>query len=212
MAYISPRVLRADRCYSAPVQVYCSILQGNGQSCNMARALLHRMLDHWHRTCRPATVRTWVDDLPQHMEGTSRYITAFFLPAAEGLVAGLRRLKLTLSPKSTLVSSDKALAKYIQAKLASRGIDVLVANHSRDLGNDDAAGSRRVVATMRARNKKAQRKDGKTRSLKKAGLATCRYIRQSSFPQRVWGHQLFGVAPVTMQMIGLIRQARYLIV
>ncbi|MFM7979539.1 MAG: hypothetical protein ACKPKO_09510, partial [Candidatus Fonsibacter sp.] len=70
MINLSPRTLRADACCSEWLQPVNSVLQGNGQSCNMAQIMLHRLLDEWHAKYRPSTIRQFVDDLPQRMEGT----------------------------------------------------------------------------------------------------------------------------------------------
>ena len=83
-----------------------SILQGCQQACNMARVLVHSMLEQWHRDYFPATIRQYVDDMPQRLEGTHRYIRAPFPGAAEGFARGMAGLRLALSSKSALVCSD----------------------------------------------------------------------------------------------------------
>eukprot|EP00973_Karenia_brevis_P034129 4707918-Karenia_brevis.AAC.1 len=147
----------------------------------------------------PATVRQWVDDLPQHAEGTPRYIMRMFLPAAEGLVVALRKLRLQLSPKSTLVSSSMQLAREVQKQLAFKGIEVKVCAYARDLGNDDTAGRRRVTATFAARNAKASKKENKLKKMRALGAPVVKYLRQSVVPQRMWGHQFFGIPPSRMR-------------
>ena len=166
LAYMSPRTLRADKCHSRFINVYNRIPQGCGQAPNMARALLHNLLDAWHRQYRPAQIRQYYDDLAESLAGTKLFILKNYPKGAEALVLGLRKLGLEVSPKSAVVTSGPKLTVQLNAALKLRDIPIQSAVAARDLGLDNTAGVRRSTATQTSRSIKAVRKAGKLKRIR----------------------------------------------
>ena len=200
MANLSPRALRADTCCSEFVLPQNSVLQGNGQSCNLAKVMLHRFLEEWHNRYRPCTIRQFVDDLPQRMEGTRSMILRVFPQAAAALVRGLARLSLSISKKSALVVSDITIKAELEDRLKGTGVPLRWADHARDLGIDNSAARRRVMKTPDQRLGKARNKLKKIRGLP-GKLPRKRFLTTTVMSQAMWGHQVYGYPPTRLSKL-----------
>ena len=103
----------------------------------------------------------------------------------------------TISPKTTLISSNTKTAKVVQTKLKSKGIFVQLAACGRDVGVDFAGGGRRRVTLQASRL--AKTKAG-GRVLAKM-VKSCKEFKKLVFTgvrSRLYGFAVQGAAPTTI--------------
>ena len=175
------------------VQVCNSILQGDGQANHMARLIVYDLMEFL--TCGLPRVRLaqYVDDVVSAEAGAPIIIVPDLALFATELCQGLSRLRLRVSPKSTIVASLSKLAMELRdAIFQSTGLLMKIDSHCRDLGLDATAGHRRLkvakqrLAKARQRAKRIQRL---ARVHAPAGprLCTAAYRPQSTFHVPVHG-------------------------
>ena len=201
LTYLAGRVLSAGGCFGEPLRPTASILQGCQQANNMAKMVLHGLLERWHAEYRPSTLSQYVDDLAQRTLGTAAYVIKHFPAGAAAIKQGLSSLAFELSPKSALLSSRPAVGSALARELAARHITLQQATSARDLGIDNTAGARRSTCTMRKRFADTSRRFKKTRALAKKGARIAHLARVSCLAKAAWGHQAFGVAPSALQRL-----------
>ena len=91
------------------------IITGDQNSNNFARAALYNLLEVAHTRFSLVQTREWVDDVVQRIIGPVCRIQHHL--EAAGLIAlrGLRDAGFTVSPKTTLVTTDRGLSSRLMA-------------------------------------------------------------------------------------------------
>ena len=103
-----------------------SLVAGCLTSCGLTKPSLYDMLDELHRECAPVTIRTWIDDCFQLHTGAKQVIGPHAKRTALRFVELATARRLSISNKSTITSSDQALAEQLQKDLAEHGVQVQV--------------------------------------------------------------------------------------
>ena len=123
--HTAARVLRAEGHHSPALLTQRSIIAGCGRSIAFTRALLHEVLDRYHRQFIPVTrLQSWVDDITALAIGTAQQVRKHFARATIWLLDQLRALGLRISPKTTVVASSSQLAKQLVNSMAQAGLRV----------------------------------------------------------------------------------------
>ena len=200
--YRAPRTIRADGCYSTPVIIYNSITQGCARAIDMARGMLYELLDQMHIQHPRTSIREWVDDLHQRVQGTLAFVTKELTTTANQLVQGLHRLNLNISNKSTLVCTHKEITTAVQKTLWDQHRLRIGSSHTgRDLGIDNSVGRRRRTPTTAQRKTKARLKNPRVKRIAALGGPGLKLHHTSTQPQFNYGHQALGMAPTTLQQL-----------
>ena len=155
--YTAPRTIRAGQCYTTPLHIFTSITQGCSRAIDMARGMVYSLLEDMHIQHPRINIREWVDDLHHRVQGTATFVKQELVTSAQRLVTGLRRLNLTISTKSTVVTTHKDITEIVTQTL--QRTHNLTLGHSltgRDLGLDNAVGTRRRTGTTAQRKQKAR--------------------------------------------------------
>ena len=74
LVHMSARVVSNDLCFSGPAMPKSGTLAGCTQSVPWTRIHLYDMLDNSHKSYRPTTVQSWVDDLAQQVVGSRQSV------------------------------------------------------------------------------------------------------------------------------------------
>ena len=123
--HCGPRAFKERQFIGSWIQVTdLSMIAGCLTSVSHTRSLLYNILDEMHRSYQPVEIKTWVDDCPQVHVGDTDILENHAPKAAIKFVSLLRQRGFTISPKSTLVSSNSKTAKVVQDKLKQKGIVV----------------------------------------------------------------------------------------
>eukprot|EP00959_Pyramimonas_sp_CCMP1952_P401235 8407526-Pyramimonas_sp.AAC.1 len=87
-------------------------------------------------------LRTWIDEVTQRAEGTRRDVVGHPVRAGVTFARGCAQECLKLASKSTIIASDLAVAREIQAGLGAHGVVVEVASVAADLGVERGSGAK----------------------------------------------------------------------
>ena len=131
--HMGPRSFKEGRFISPWVEPSgLSILAGCMTSVSLTRTLLYDMLDEVLRSCRPVTLRTWVDDMFQLHTGPKEFVVQHALTTALRFAELVRSKRLTICGKSTITSSDQAISLQLKAGLDQHGVCLQVEDSAKD--------------------------------------------------------------------------------
>ena len=133
-----------------------SIVAGCVTSVSHTRNLLYNILEEMHRAYQPVQITTWVDDCPQVHVGDLSILENHAPEAAIHFATLLSKRGFSISPKTTIISSNTSTAKVVQHNLKAKNISVRVSDNGRDVGVDYAGGSRRRITLQATRLGKAR--------------------------------------------------------
>ena len=112
------------------------------------------MLESAHSRYTVVQTRVWVDDLVQRMIGPVSRIQHLLEEAGLFVLKGLREAGFTISPKTTLVTTDRELSTRLVEKYRAFGFPVHSAMSAADLGIDRGFAARRRIPKHTRRWKK----------------------------------------------------------
>jgi len=160
---MSERIVRVGKAHSVKEKVMPanSLVAGENQANHMARIYLYELLEETTINKPFVDMHQFVDDMVMRVVVTVARLKHYSLEAIQDLVEGLNKLKLTVAPKSRLVSAPIEVAKQVQQELSQRGILVTVSNHAKDLGVDATAGGLRSTITSDKRLAQARLRGGR---------------------------------------------------
>ena len=115
-----------------------SIVAGIRGANDMARCVLHSILHDVHATCFPRVIsRSWVDDVVQRARGHAAQVLRDLLDAGALFAQGARAKHLTISTKTTCISTDDATPSLLAHGLrANADVPATAASTGPDLGVD----------------------------------------------------------------------------
>ena len=153
----SLRVLERGSCdgCSYPLQATRGIITGDKNSNNYARAALYNLLEVAHSNYTLVQTREWVDDLVQRVIGPVSRVQHHLERAGLFVLRGSREAGFTVSPKTTLVTSDRSLSTRLVQKYRASGFPVHSAMSAADLGIDRGFAARRRIPKHTRRWKSA---------------------------------------------------------
>ena len=196
--HCGPRAFKERQFIGSWIQVTdLSIIAGCLTSVSHTRNLLYNILEEMHKSYQPVEIKTWVDDCPQVHVGDTSILEDHAPKAAIHFATLLGKRGFTISPKTTLISSNTKTAKVVQTKLKSKGVFVQLAACGRDVGVDFAGGGRRRVTLQASRL--AKTKAG-GRVLAKM-VKSCKEFKKLVFigvRSRLYGFAVQGAAPTTI--------------
>ena len=204
--HAAPRILHmagADSMVMLPTR---SILQGCFHSFFIARMVMHFPILRIYREQReegyrrPATTHTFVDDVSQFNIGPARSVIRTLAHAGVSLVGSFRALGLSISDKSVVLSTNRAVAATISRVIhtyTSHKLPVRAA--ARDLGVLHSTANVRRTSILTTRVKKSVARMKRIAPLAKKVRGARVLTRTGAIPQALWGHQALGVAPRTLK-------------
>ena len=200
--YVAPRCIKTRGAVSRPVEPTASILTGDGDANNFARAVLFDALERLHNDYFPRGVASaqWVDDINQRAEGPVHVIAAALSEAAGDFCKSAQALGLQISGKSVEVASSLGLARDISQAVKDRSQGACIIKPSStvaDLGLDRGSGRRqrrkhgaRVAMSLKQLHKiKRVSKVGRLRRARK------KIVLMSPVPRFQYGALVHGMAP-----------------
>ena len=154
-AYAGVRILQAPDGCSYPLQAARGIITGDKNSNNSARAALYNLLEVANSRYTMVQTSEWVDDLVQRMIGPVSRIQHHLEKAGLFVLRGLREAGFTVSPKTTLVTTDRSLSTRLVQTYRTSGFPVHSAMSAADLGIDRGFAARRRIPKHTRRWKSA---------------------------------------------------------
>ena len=109
------------------------ITTGDKNSYNFARAALYKLLEVAHPIYTVVQTREWVDDLVQRIIGPVSRIQHHLEKTGLFVFRGLREAGFTVSPKTTLVTTDRSFSTRLVQKYQTSGFPVHSAMSAADL-------------------------------------------------------------------------------
>ena len=162
-----------------------------------------RELDENHKV---ANTSVFVDDTSMHARGSDfQEVLGKLLPAMLAFKKKVGKLKLTLSRKAVIVTSEVKLTNLLIKKLSAHGLFFLKASNARDLGVAQAGGKYRPSQALHQRLRQSRNRVRKNSKLAKVSRASRKLYSGSAFAMATWGHQAAGIAET--QMLALERDA-----
>ena len=132
--HLSPRRLQAACALSVPIVPGRSIIAGCGYSVALTRLYLRRPIGALVDEHPRVEHGVYIDDIGQLAYGGLLSHRRDIVAAGVGMVHMSNRLKLKISTKSVVVSSDPGTARILVRKLCALGVKVAVAEQAKDLG------------------------------------------------------------------------------
>ena len=168
----------------------------------MAKVLLWELLNNLH-ICHPqAAPAQFIDDLGQGFADPDEDVVfRTLMRCAAPLAAGLRRLRLVVAPKATVIASSARLGERLVDRLRELGIPFHLARTGRDLGVEAVGGRRRAGGLVAQRILKAE-----PRARRGGGFAfrdgrAAKLFLTGALPAATWGHQAHGLAPSSVAKV-----------
>eukprot|EP00969_Alexandrium_andersonii_P189507 8372333-Alexandrium_andersonii.AAC.1 len=118
--FVGPRALSQHSAVGRFVHISSSIVQGDMQSNNMAKAMLYGTLEFLARVHPGACPRQYVDDLNISSAGVAQQVVFDVTEATSDLVHLLSGVRLGLADKSFVVATRYPVAVRIASELSSR--------------------------------------------------------------------------------------------
>jgi hypothetical protein len=204
--HIAPRVLQANGYSSIPMQVWKSILAGCRYSVAMTRMYLQEDMVSLVHEHPQAKTELFVDDTSMHSDGPdNQSVIDILVPAMLSFKDKVVKLKLTLSPKAVIVTSNVQLTSTINKLLSQHGLVFVKATHTRDLGITSTAGKSRPKQLLLSRISKSKLRIKKISRLAVVSRKSRKLFNGSAFAMATWGHQGAGMSD--NQILALERDA-----
>ena len=135
-----------------------------------------------------------VDDCVHSVVGSLEHVEDQLVKGAILWSNATKKLKLILSPKSTIVSSSVGISKRVSVELASYGIEIQWSTFARDLGVNFTGGRTRVTSIVKDRLNKAKRRNVKVTNLARSVRGARKLFNSGVYPQATWGHECVGLS------------------
>ena len=104
----------------------------------------------------------------------------------------VRKLKLKISPKSTIVTSSERLTKAICDELCNLGWQIKSDRTTRDLGITFGGGNKNTQAQLKSRNKNTKISRNKICKIANISRMARKLFQGSAYSATTWGHQESG--------------------
>ena len=206
--HAAPRVLCMAGASSMAMVPSRSVLQGCFHSKFLASMITYYPVDRIHREQRedghrrPAITHTFVDDVSQFNIGSPRVVLRTLAHAGVSIVGSFRALNLTISSKSVVLSTSKALAAAIAKIIYTYTAHKLpVKASARDLGVLHSTARVRRTGVLDQRFTKAISRLKRIAPLAKRVRSARILTSTGALPQALWGHQSLGVAPSALRRL-----------
>ena len=182
--HLGPRWLSdSGELHHVSVAVACSIMAGFVDSVPFTKALMYPIVESNRGAFSTVDTRLHVDDVAQQSVSVCRQQLIDTVSAAAVRLHDDAYLQGgTISEKSTVVASDRALARDIASAVAVSGPRLKVASVCRDLGGDAAGGRARRIGTHTSRLRKALVRLRRIRCLSRASNKASKLISTGASP------------------------------
>ena len=163
---------------------------------------LHDQLSMRTLTTSPLDSRTFVDDVSLTTLGRFKHVTNTLVSAGCSFAASLRFLKLLISVKSLVLSSDKLLAPIVARQLKLKAnVKISTAATGRDLGILHNTTAKRNTSLQANRISKATKRMKRISILAKSVRGARRLISTGALPQALWGQNSISLAPTVLSRL-----------
>ena len=193
--HCAPRKLQVKNITSTSVCPSNSILAGCFHSVPFIKGLLHDELLSFEKSFPVSPMCSHVDDCVQFVHGTYDKVQNLLVLGALKWANSTKKLKLVMSAKSAVVTSNYKLSNAIVKELANLGIVLVAKPFSRDLGIHFTGGKSRVTKLLDERGTKAKKRNNKVMQLARTTRRARKLYRSGVYPQATWGHEAVGFSP-----------------
>eukprot|EP00959_Pyramimonas_sp_CCMP1952_P045513 950980-Pyramimonas_sp.AAC.1 len=149
--HAAPRLVMRGVSVSSALEPGKSIVAGSPRGVDMAKVMLHCLLQEAHVASPRAGLWTFIDDTVCRTESARTTVIGDMKSAAQSIAQLFKDNRLTISDKTKLVASDDALGSSLVTSLKSMGIPVTLTPSAVDLGVDAAGDRRRARPKIRTR-------------------------------------------------------------
>jgi len=227
--YLAPRVIKVDTAFGTPFAIYNSILQGCRFANRMCRFGLYGILRDMHHFWPETGPMQYVDDLAQRAAGALHVVHGSMHESGVFLIEAMRRNKIQVSEKPTIVASSTYAANLLKNSLfRATGLPLRVAKAALDLGLPNAAAKFRCSRLFRGRLAKNRPRLKRIESLTRMRArgwaeATTRVIKKTkkehnklrllnlrklfttgAWPAITYGHQACGISDADLRTFDLV--------
>ena len=199
--HVGLRILRWCGSCSSPLAPSTSVLAGGKFSNSYARLYLYDILEELHNDFSSVTLGEHVDDVATLGVGIEDEVLDTMKHLAEQFSDRLKRVKLTISPKTVVTSSSPQLALKLCKFMEQIGITSTAARAARDLGVDAGSGVRRSTLVQKARHTKAKRRTGRLSILQKICSRAKKLYATNIWASSNYGNLAMGVAPLSIRQL-----------
>ena len=194
--HLAPRIIQASGYCSNPTQVYKSILAGCKHFVSITRTLLLNLMKKLILTLPEAKPRVHVDDTSMLSVGdTTSEVQDKLVPCILGIAKGVSALRLTLSKKGVICSSDNKLTLRIQKELANHSIQYNTSKNARDLGIAYTSAKKTPNQILVVRLKSVRKRILKISSIAKVDRKARILFSGSAYSAATYGHAACGITP-----------------
>ena len=203
LMHMAPRCLIYGCIVSYLILPTRSIIAGCFHSGFFARGVMDNPITRMSAVARPPALRvsTFVDDVAQVSVGNLRSVSKTAVFAALSFCSGMAAIKLSVSPKSAVLSTDPRVARLIVRLISKHaGVHVRSATGERDLGVwNSVSRSRKNCTVMQSKRlKKAAARFKKVAGLTRAVRAARKLAHTGALPAALWGSITIGVSPTSL--------------
>ena len=191
------------RGFASPLmQPLLSILAGCFHSMFFARMVFDRPISRVVSDVKTVRTTSFVDDVGQSAIGTLKRVAYDITQAGVAFAAGMRAIRLKISPKSVVVSSSPRISTIVAntLKRISR-VTISVDSAARDLGLWNNPSGRRSTVLQQERLRTAKVRLKKISKLAKTLRKANVLAYTGALPQALWGAASLGVSPSAMQSL-----------
>ena len=200
--HMAPRLLIVSGVASSLVLPLLSILAGCLHSVNFAKILMHTPISRAVKDGNGARTTTFVDDVAQVAIGSYKSVLQSIVDAGLAFCYGMRSIKLTISPKSVVVSSSPKMSRTISQLINRHArVSIAVKSHARDLGVLNNPTGKRVTGLQKDRLAKAKKRLTKVSKLAKSVRKASVLAYTGALPQALWGSVSLGLAPSALKSL-----------
>ena len=199
----APRVLRLRDAYSEPVVPIRSTVQGCLHSMPLAKVYLQPAVAEClvGKEKLPVEAGVHVDDVTITSRSVKGDTLPHILEAVTTFERAIKKAKLTLSEKSTVVASDHDLTRRCVRMLRDDGIVMKVAKEEKVLGVDVAAAKYRTYTTRSNRAKRGLKRNRTVGYLAGRHRFARKLFKTGTMPQTTWGGEATGFSRTAVRNI-----------
>ncbi|CAK0800747.1 unnamed protein product, partial [Prorocentrum cordatum] len=195
--HMGVRFLRDSGYYSDAIIPEQSMIAGLGGAVDFSRCSLYNILDRVAQGSPGVTVRSWVDDVSQRVEGRYKRVLGLALQAGLTFAKGCSEAGLVISAKSTIVTNNAGLGKELKRGFAKEGFEVKIESVATDLGIDrGTVGFRRPKQAQRRRG--AQQRFTRVKRFAQGAVRKkigAKLAMMGVLPMADYSDKVFGAAP-----------------
>ena len=186
---MAPRAIQCAGFTSIPRPIVRSILAGCKYSKVLTKAYLAESMQALADKHTHVSLKTYFDDTTAMAKGSQAAVHDRLMECMVDFRKFVHKLRLKISPKSTVVTSSEKLTKAICDELHSLGWQIKADRVTRDLGITFGAGNKKTGKQLRVRNKNTKISRQRIHKIANMSRMARKLFQGSAYSAATWGHQ-----------------------